>query len=127
MTATTQTANDAQNMTADEAAEVLVDNMTAAQIRKWMSENGLSRTRGARKYQSALLAFEQDEEKTIAKAEELLAALPRFHVVCGHCGGLDEWTDDAEEAETTAKEHKSANNTHFPRAIDTVEGGRIYG
>lgn len=127
MSATTQTqAVDAPTQNNDEARELartLVANMTAADIRSWMSEEGLTRSRAARKMESALQAYEQDPELVREKADELVAG---FEVSCPNCD-LDEAFAAADEAEERARDHKSANHTHFPRAVDVAADERIYG
>lgn len=128
MTAATQTqtedASIAENEEAHELIKTIVTNMTAAEIRAWMSENGVTRTRAARKKESVTEAYEQAPWLVSETADRLRT---RFHVVCGHCDNLDEEHVDEDDAVEAAKAHKSENPTHFPRAIDTEEEENIYG
>lgn len=126
MTATTQTQTaDAPEQETTDAIEAIVAHMTAGEIRSWMSENGLTRSRGARKRPSAIQAYEQDPALVEEKARELESELARFQAYCTHCD-FDGRHDTEDEAVEAAKGHKSENPTHFPRAVDTETEERLY-
>jgi hypothetical protein len=120
----TQTQTEAaqtQTADADALARVIAENMTAGEIRAWMSDNGLTRSRGARKHESVLQAHEQDPALVQKLAEHLEGD---YGVTCT-CG-LEETFATAGDAEDFARAHKSLNHTHFPRARGP-EDERIYG
>lgn len=104
--------------TQDDLAARVAETFGAEEIRRWMSNNDLVRSRGARKIEAAEQAVEQDP----ALCEE--AARGEFKVQC-HCGYVD-YRATAEAAVEAARAHKSENNTHFPSAYDP-EGEALYG
>lgn len=114
LTTRTETENDDE-----ELAHELADAFGAEEIRRWMSNNGLIRSRGARKIEAARQAVEQDR----GLVEDTLAG--EFVVVCSNCGYEDRFRT-AEAAVDAAREHKSENPTHFPAAYD-ADGEALYG
>jgi len=103
-------------------AEDACDTMGVEALRAFMSNAGLRRSRGADKLTSALQAAEQAPALVKAAAENHRA---QYEVTCA-CG-LEAEHRDAGAAEDAARAHKSDNPTHFPRAVDTVEGEALYG
>jgi len=125
MTAATQTQTaDAPTSNNDEQIiQTLTANMTAAEIRAWMSENDVPRPRGARKAESVERAIEVAPELTAEKAASFEA--PAFRVTCS-CG-VDQTHDDFDDAYEAARSHKSEYTTHWPKAVDVANDERIYG
>jgi len=112
----------------DELAELLTDTLQAQELRTWMSAQGLQRSRGSNKTESAEQAVEQDRTLVAATLDEEHALAEDggdFSVTCQNCG-LEEWYGSAEAAEDAAENHKSNNSTHFPIAWGP-DGRRIYG
>jgi hypothetical protein len=61
----------------DELAEALALNMRAQELRQWMSNHNISRSRGARKYESALQAVNQDRTAVAAYMSSRLTNKPQ--------------------------------------------------
>jgi hypothetical protein len=112
--------------TADDGTVALAERACGAmgveELRAFMSDAGLVRSRGADKFTSALQAAAQAPGLVDAAAE---ARRARYEVTCA-CG-LEESHGDAGAAEDAARAHKSDNPTHFPRAVDAVKGEALYG
>lgn len=121
------TQNTTETETAQPAIEhvdvrTLAENMNVPEVRSWMSENGLTRSRGARKMESLRQARKQEPELVTEKAESFRGTC---EVTCPQCD-LEESAATAEAAEEAAGEHKSENPTHFPVARDE-DGEAVYG
>lgn len=117
--------------TNEELANLLADTMQAEELRRWMSSNGLTRSRGANKSESAEQAVEQDRTLVAAVLDDEHGLAGNesgdFSVVCSHCDdGYEEWYGSEEAAVEAAEKHKSDNPTHFPLAW-APDGRRIYG
>jgi hypothetical protein len=110
--------------TNDDVARTLANHMQVQELRNWMSENDLSRSRGARKLESAKQAVEQDRDLCERKAAELVS--DQSHSVSCSCG-LWKTFGDGESAEDAAKKHKSRHPDHFPVARNDLMGEKIYG
>ena len=119
----TQTAGAPTPENNDQIVQTLTASMTAAEIRAWMSEEGIPRPRGARKAESVERALEVAPELTAEKAASFEA--PAFRVTCS-CG-VDQTHDDFDDAYEAARSHKSQHNTHWPKAVDVANDERIYG
>jgi hypothetical protein len=115
----------------EELAELLAANMTAAELRGFMSGHGMTRSRGARKLESARQAVEQDRTRVAAWLDRVLGLAGGEHDCTVTCAcGLEESFAARDEAVEAARAHKSDNPTHFPRARDeSAEGddARLYG
>ena len=119
----TQTVDAPAQNNEDEIVETIVANMTAAEIRTWMSENNIPRPRGARKAESVRRAYEVDPNLTTKVAEDF--ETPAYRVTCS-CG-VDQTHDDFDDAYEAARSHKSEHTTHWPKAVDVANDERIYG
>jgi len=108
----------------DELAEAFASSMRAQELRQWMSNHDITRSRGARKYESALQAVEQDRTAVAAFIASRLNSKPH-HVTCTTCE-FEEAYASTESAINAARSHKSNHPRHFPRAYAHNEE-RIYG
>lgn len=110
----------------EELARLLAETMHAEELRAWMSNYGLTRSRGARKMESARQAVEQDRVLVAAAMDSVhdLSGSRDFSAMCS-CG-YEEHFGDEESAVEAAERHKSENPQHFPKAW-AEDGRRLYG
>lgn len=113
------------DMPDDELAEELAMNTKAEELRRFMSAYGMTRSRGARKLESARQAVEQDRTRVAATVARYVEDEGEHVATCGHCDYEERFHDEG-AAEEAARSHKSENPTHFPRALANDEE-RIYG
>lgn len=110
-----------ENMTDDDIATELTTQFTAEELRRLAAHiPAVARPRGATKSETAEVIVDEARE-----AAETVVAGGNFHVECT-CG-LSFRVAHPQTARRAAKQHKSDNITHFPRAIDGVDGSGIYG
>jgi hypothetical protein len=110
----------------EELVEMLKSIMNVPELRRFMSTFGMSRSRGANKHESAVQAVEQNRARCAYQVVRSMEAPGGFEVSCPNCG-LEEHHGDEEAAAEAAREHKSENPQHWPRAIDTESDERLYG
>ena len=108
------------NYSADDVAAELEAQMTAEELRRLAAHSDASRPRGATKSETAEVVAEQDQELAAEVAEG-----GDFSVTCT-CG-LSMEVSHPQVARRVAKEHKSQQLTHFPKARDDSDDSRIYG
>jgi len=122
-TETTTETEDGPSIKNNNDVATLMEHMTVPEVRSWMSDNGLTRSRGARKLESLQEAAEQNAELVAEKASELQEASATAE--CSHCD-FEETHESAKDAEEAAREHKSENPAHFPVARNS-DGDGVYG
>lgn len=78
----------------EKLADMLQQGKSAEELRRWMAANGLRRTRGARKMESALQAVEQDRVRVAAHLDRLHHLASENHVAICPCGFEREYGDE---------------------------------
>ena len=109
-----------------ELARALASELSAQELRSYMSAYGLTRSRGARKLESAIQAVEQDRVTVAATIDSIrgISNTDPHTAVCS-CG-FEQFFGDEEAAIEAAERHKSENPNHFPKAWGNGER-RLYG
>lgn len=111
----------------DELAKMLAEAVKAEELRRWMNSNGLTRSRGARKLESARQAVEQDRLLVAATVDDLHGlSETEPHVAICSCG-FEEYFSEEGDAVEAAKNHKSENPQHFPKAWKNGSETCLYG
>lgn len=115
----------------DELADVVCNEFGAEELRRWVgAHDDITRERGATKRETAEQIVEQDRVEvasTLAARDAFVdgPTVAPHEVHCPNCAYSDAFgTEDA--AKKAAKEHKSDNPTHFPKAWAS-DGRNLYG
>lgn len=104
----------------EKLAKRLADDMTVKELRLWMKEHGISRTRGASKMMSARRAVDQNRKAV----EDYFGLNDPYHVGC-MCG-FEEKVDEKSDALEIAQKH-SVKSTDCNAKVWAPKGQQIYG
>jgi len=106
----------------EEIAKELADSMTAIELREFMSEHGVSRSRGASKLMMARRVVEEEREMIIDKLD---LGEPGATVCCA-CG-YEEHFDSIPDAKEAAQKHTIQDADCHAKAWHDKMGHMIYG